>query len=120
MNKVFQTPATVEGISTLRDGGLSVRLHTQELNDKQTAEILSLNGKFGWFSLKETELTGKDLDGLEDVRKDLTGKSPSQRLRSVVFVAYKQKDDPSISFEQFYASKMEQFINFVKDNLDKK
>lgn len=119
MASIFQTPGTVEGISTLKDGGVSMRFHTQELNDAQTAELLRMNGKFGWIALKESELSGNDFEGLEDVRKDLSGKSPSQRLRSVIYVAYSQRGNNSITFEQFYAQKMEQFIDFVKENLDK-
>jgi hypothetical protein len=116
---IFQTPATVEGISTLKDGGLSVRLHTQELNDSETSELLKLNGKFGWFLIKETNIQEDDIGGLEDIRKDLGGKSPSQRLRSVLYVMYKEKGDTSLSFEQYYGQKMEQFINYIKGELPK-
>jgi hypothetical protein len=113
----IQIPATLEGISTLKDGGLSIRLHTQELNPEERVTAMNYAGKFGWFLFDEKEHEDTEL---EDIRKDTGGKSPSQRLRSVLYVLYTQSksDSATGSFDQFYAQKMEQLINGVKNKLD--
>lgn len=113
--KQFQVPAILEGITTLKDGGLSIRFHTNEVNDQEKLTALSFFQKFGWMLFSEQEFD----DGLEleNIRRDTGGKTPSQRLRSVLYIQYQQSGKTEITFEQYYAQKMEQFINHVKANL---
>lgn len=112
----FQIPAILDGISPLKDGGLSIRLHTNEVNDDEKLIAFSFYQKFGWLLFQEQEFD--DSLELDEVRRDTGGKSPSQRLRNVLHVAYGQSNNSSITFEQYYSQKMEQFINKVKENLN--
>lgn len=57
----------------------------------------------------------KDVDMLE-ARKELVHKSPSQRLRSVIFLLWKQADG-ELPFEVYYSTKMEQIIDHLKSKL---
>ena len=116
MSKTIQIPATLEGVATLKDGGVTVRLHTQELTANEKAVVFDYQGKFGHFLFKESEFTQDDIKELTDIRKDTGGKSPSQRLRSSLYVLYTQTDTAD-SFEQFYAHKMEGIIDQVKERL---
>lgn len=116
MQKV-QVPATLEGVSLLKDGGVSLRFHTGELQTKEKTDISSFYQQFGWLLFAPQEHSEDDLD-LEAIRKDTGGKSPSQRLRAVLYIAYQQNKETDITFEQFYAQKMELFINRVKVELD--
>lgn len=116
MSKTFQVPATLEGVSTLKDGGLSIRMHTQELTAQEKAVAFDYQGQFGWFLFKETEHKDDDVKELEAIRRDTGGKSPSQRLRASLYVLYTQTET-SDSFEQFYDRKMNQIIDQVKERL---
>lgn len=118
MQKTFQTPATLEGISSLKDGGVTIRFHTQELSAQEKAIAFNYQGQFGWILFKATEHNTDDIKELEAVRKDIGGKSPSQRLRSVLYVLYTQKGDESISFEQFYIKQIEKVIEAIKARLN--
>lgn len=111
----FTTPAIIEGISPLKDGGMSVRLHTNEMNDAEKSEVIKFYQKFGWmvFSEQESSLEVPD----ETIRRDTGGKTPSQRLRAVLHVFYQQSGRIDVTFEQFYALQMEKFINKVKSSL---
>lgn len=111
----IQIPAILDGASSLRDGGLSVRFHTQELSPEEKAKVMSWLQKFGWLLFDEQEFD--DSLELEQVRRDTGGKTPSQRLRNVIHVAYQQSGRIDITFEQFYQQKMEGFINVVKSRL---
>lgn len=115
--KAIQVPATIEGVSTLKDGGLSVRLHTQELATTEKTTVLEQQGKFGWFLFAEQEFDENELE-LEQIRKDTGGKTPSQRLRAVLYIAYQQSGQHDKTFEQYYLQQMERFINRVKGALD--
>lgn len=115
--RAIQVPATLEGVSTLKDGGVSVRLHTQELNAGEKSTMFDHQGKFGWFLFAEQEFDENELE-LEQIRKDTGGKTPSQRLRSVLYIAYQQSGQQDKTFEQYYSQQMERFISRVKGALD--
>lgn len=115
--KTFKTPASLEGVSTLKDGSLSLRFYTQELSAEQKTEILNTAQSFGWLVFSESENT--DIPE-EEVRRDIGGKTPSQRLRAVLFVLYQQSGQIDITFEQFYAQKMNALIKQLKTKLEDK
>lgn len=45
-------PAVLEGVSTLKDGGVSLRFHTQELTAEEKANMFSWADRFGWLLFK--------------------------------------------------------------------
>jgi len=111
---IIKVPAILEGISTLKDGGLSMRYHTNELNDKDSLIAMSFRGKFGWLLFSEQE----DLEAPTDlIRRDTGGKTPSQRLRAVLYIKYQQSGRIDITFEHFYAQEIEKFIDHIKSQL---
>ena len=57
----------------------------------------------------------KDVDVLK-VEKEVIHKSPSQRMRSVIFLLWKQ-DNEDLPFEVFYGQTMEKIIDHLKTKL---
>lgn len=114
--KIFQIPATLDGVSTLKDGGLSIRFHTQEASANDKLVAMQFAQKFGWVLFSEQEQA--ESVELAQIRKDTGGKTPSQRLRAVLYIEYQQSGMTDNTFEQYYARRMEQFISYVKQNLD--
>jgi len=58
----------------------------------------------------------KAIDGLSP---EMTGgKSPSKRLRDVLYVAYKQNPEGYKDSETYYMAKMEKFVDHVKSKLE--
>lgn len=115
--RTFQIPATLEGVAALKDGGMSVRFHTQEISADEKVLLMQYFQKFGWLLFSEQEQDEGTLT-LEEIRKDTGGKTPSQRLRATIYVAYQQSGQTDLTFEQFYARRMEQHINYEKQNLE--
>lgn len=113
--KVFQIPATLEGISTLKDGGCSIRFHTQEASPEDKVTLMGFQGSFGWLQFSDSEL--QEIPR-ETINRDLSTKTPSQRLRATLFVAYQQSGRLDITFEQYYNQKMEIFIDRIKSTLE--
>lgn len=106
----------MSGISTLKDGSLSIRFTTQEMNSQQKVVAMEYAQSFGWLLFQEQEFEDADLD-LAEIRRDIGGKTPSQRLRAVLYISYSQSGRIDLTFEQYYAQKMEAFIQRVKDTL---
>lgn len=113
--KKIQVPAILEGVTALKDGGLSIRFHTNELDEKDKLTVMQFFQKFGWLLFAEQE--HDDSLELEEIRKDIGGKTPSQRLRSVIYVEYQQSGQLDKTFDQYYMRRMEQLITYIKQNL---
>jgi len=114
MKRTFETPAILDGLSPLKDGSMSVRFHTQELTDAEKLTLLNFHQKFGYLLFAENQFDDKDIPK-EDASDDT--KKPSQRLRSVIFVFWKQQGSIG-DFDQFYNKKMEFIISEYKKRLE--
>jgi len=113
--KTFQAPAILTRVGTLSDGGLSLNFHTQELSNEEKALLMEYNQKYGWLLFKENIF--EEVEIPKDNAPSDEQKSPSQRLRAVVFLLSKQKGILPEKFEEYYRKIMEGFINNVKDKL---
>lgn len=61
-------------------------------------------------------LTTAEVDELDNVDIELSGKSQGQRLRNVLFILHQQSDDGQ-DFKTFYKEKTEKIIQQIKDRL---
>lgn len=112
-----QVAATVDGVSPLKDGGMSVRFHTQEMSDESKLLLLNSLGKFGWLLFKPEEKPFNPADVPKyDPQKWDELKSPSQRIRGALFVYWQQLGSQG-DFDTFYKRQMEVFINVIKSKL---
>lgn len=116
--QILTFPATLESFSPRKDGSAGIRYSTQELNEEDWIMVKSFYGKFGrlWFS--ESEIQPKDI--IQD-DPEFEGKSPSKRLRNVIFVVWRQRKDEGkteMPFEQFYSGQLEAIIDQYKSKLN--
>jgi len=116
---MFQIQAFIDGVKTLKNNSLKITIETQDtktLTSNEMAELFKLNDKHVWVAFKEQSVKVEDLD-IKESNEFKSDKSPSQRLRSVLYV-YWEKYKPTDDFDSFYRKKMEDFINLIKDKLD--
>lgn len=110
----FSVPATLEGISPLKEGGMSLRFHTQEVSKTEMVSLMNYYQSFGYLLFSPEQL------GEEDIPKETLSpdekKSPSKRLRASLFVLWKQQGGEG-DFEAFYRRQMEKAIESVKSKL---
>lgn len=102
--------------STRSDGSLALRFASPELEPaEKTAffELLNTNVK--------VLIQPSDAEPVElkEVKGQFDRKTASQRLRSVLFILWKQADGTG-DFEEFYRRRMEDIINTVKNKLEQK
>lgn len=111
---MFKLPAYFTGFGSKVDGSASLRFSTQEIDADSFVDLkLNLN-KFGWVIFSESEISEADIPK-EPLQED--GKSPSQRLRGVQFLVWKQKNIGG-DFDAWRKIEMEKIINKYKDLLD--
>lgn len=112
---MFQTSSQIESISTRVDGTIKIVVGTQELNPEQMTAVFQLKGKQGWMLFKENHIESSDVP--KEVAPEFSGKSPSQRLRSTLFVYWEKNTDKKIPFNQFYESWIEKKLIEIKEYL---
>jgi hypothetical protein len=109
MAKTFQVPAILNRISFTKDNGLSLGFVTNELSNDEKVLAASYHSKFGWLLFKESQFSDADIPE-DDAEEDRT---PSQRLRSVLFILWSQRGSKG-SFNDFYRNQMQAAVDRVK------
>lgn len=105
---------------SLKDRTLKLEFETQEPTPEQLSEIGAASQAFGYLAFKKDEFKTEQIHLLDELKADYEDKTktPSKRLRDVLFVAWKHRNEGCQDFEDFYKYHMEKFINHVKSKLD--
>lgn len=117
MKKAFRIdPCQITGVRTKADGSLGINISTPELPTKSKAEVMDLMGEL-------LEITFQGLDHkaiVEELRGEEKRKTPSGRMRAVLYVLYKQgyRKQGDEVFEAYYARAIERMIDALKQHID--
>lgn len=111
-------PTIVTAIRTRVDGSLSVTVETNELSPTKAGELFSFRGKttLMYLSPKET-ISQKEIDQVNALDAEVEGKTPSQRLRNVIYILFTQTPEGYTDFDSFYKYKMSVIIDHLKSKL---
>lgn len=105
--------AEIGTVSSRADGSVTFRVMTPELRPSEAGVVMSYHGKACSVFIKPHEQAPDELVQVETEREQ---KTPSQRLRSVLFLLHKERNERQ-PFNLWYAEKMEALITSVKDQL---
>lgn len=78
-------------------------------------ELDRLRSTVGWVTFSENPIQASDVP--REPAPESDGQTPSKRLRSVLYVAYKQKEREQ-DFEAWYRNQMEAIITKIKETLE--
>lgn len=109
-------PATISKLTTMSDNTLRIQLDCQEMEPEAMAELFSHSGTMGYFFYHPNFFSQVETKELPPLRLEKGEKTPSERLRAVLYVFWEQKKIPG-SFEDFYRHRMGLWIDQVKDKL---
>lgn len=113
-----QLPAQLTKVTSRSDRSYKLEFSTRELNGKDAAILLDDLMSEGWLLWSSTgELEDKDVPKEKADTGLLGGKSPSQRLRAVLYILWEQSGK-SGQFEDYYRRRIETIIETVKDKLE--
>lgn len=110
---------TLENISTRNDGTIKFTIGTQELDSSQAGNLFQLRNKYIKALLSDSNITDLEvkLVDAEQVSDNKKVKSPSQRLRAVMFRVHEQ-NRINQDFETWYKSEIERMIDGYKEVLN--
>lgn len=117
--KTFQLAAQLEGYRSLKDRTLKLTFETNELSPDDMANIAGALMTVGYLAYSPDPFTSDELKELDSLKVEFNDgeKSPSQRLRAVMFRMYEQNPERYDVFNDFYNAKMEKLINHFKSKL---
>ena len=115
--EILKVPATINKVTTMADGSLRLFVDTQEIHPSDKAELMSLHQQLGVFVFSLSNIAKEDLIQLPEVKSPGIGKTPSQRLRSVLYILWEQTQSKQ-DFETFYTTYMSKLIDQIKERLD--
>ena len=112
-------PALINPPRIRKDGSVSLSFDSRELNAEEIYSIMAMRHAEGWlcFAPSENEIE------IPEEQAQVDEKSPSERLRNVMYVWYKQEMEAGRFvglFETFRKEKMEKIIETVKSKLNER
>ena len=110
----------LENITSRKDNTWKLVFGTNELSPDQVTEIAKALNKYLFLGIKTDEFKTAEteiLDSLESGYDDHQ-KTQSQRIRAVLFKLYSQNNEGFTSFETYYYSKTEKFIEHLKSKIE--
>ena len=120
----------IDKVSTLADGSLRIYIGTPELSNETMVNVFSLIKRPGYVLISTNPLNQNQVDAVEQatVNAEFNEKTPSQRLRAVVFKLWEKTQPKQINgdsgnmeyveFDLFYKRKMNEIIKHLKTKLN--
>lgn len=118
--KTFQLPAGLESYRSLKDGTLKLSFETGELSPEQMANVHYSLNKVGYLAFAPDALASHEIEEIDKLKVEYsdTNKTPSQRLKAVLYLIWKKYPEGFASSEVHYLHHMEKLIDHFKSKLD--
>ena len=116
-------PAILDTFASLKDKTIKLTFYCNELTPQQLMKVAENAQQFGFLAFKNEKFKTNELDSIDklDTEYQSKGKSNSQRLRSVLYLTYEQKNNrfkDGMNFNEFYDFEMNKIIEHYKNKLD--
>lgn len=115
---MIKLPAYLINFRTKVDKTAGISIGTNEITDQEFLELKRLQGSFGWFIFRENEEQDIELP-TEDAEE--FDKSPSERLRGIMFALHKQRvklGKENRPFKVYYNENYERLCDLYKLKFD--
>lgn len=110
--------STVESITTRKDKTIKIVLGTQELSQGKAGEVFNLmNNLCAVYISSKEHIEGKEMEQVDKIEIESSGKTSSQRIRNVLFILWKQGNEGFKDFDSYYRNKTEMYIDHLKSKI---
>lgn len=101
-------------VSSMKDGSVKFTVYTAELRPSERGVVMEYHGKACAVTIMPHEGTPEETVSVSTERES---KTPGQRLRAVLYVAFQHQHKSGETFDQYYSRHIEDYINEVKSTL---
>lgn len=112
-------PAILESYRSLKDKTLKIVFETNEPTPEQFIGIANNLQQFGYLAFKNEPFKAKEIEMMESLESDFedTSKTPSKRLRAVLYKCFENEAEGYQDFQLYYNFKIENIIKHFKSKL---
>lgn len=107
----------VENVSTRKDKTVKITLGTQEISPGKAGELFGLLNQLAVTYISPKEISQKEIDQVDKLDPELSGKTQSQRIRNVLYKLYELSNEGFKDFNTYYQSKTELYIEHLKSKI---
>lgn len=113
-------PGYFESYRSLKDKTLKLVFETQEPTPDQIGSIQASLMKSGFMAFHSDPFTNDQIEELKNIQVEFDDpiKTPSKRLRAVLYINWKQDNEGYEQFHDYYIIHMEKIIDHFKSKLD--
>ena len=109
----------IEGLTTRKDKTIKLSIGTNELTPQEAADLFSLNSQFCYIAIKPEPFVKMEYDLIQELKTDYeNAKTPSQRLRAILYRNYEKDSEGFKDFQTYYYKKMDKICEHYKGKLD--
>ena len=115
-SRIIQVPVTLDSANRKKDRSVKFAFTTtREITTDEFLIVDTYHQSAGWLLFKENEFKEEEVP---DTDVNLDVKSPSLRLKNILYVYHIQNNGAPGTFRRFYESAIEKYIEDVKEQLD--
>lgn len=113
-------PAILDNFRSLKDRTLKLTFETSEPNPDQMRDIQLASMSAGYLAFNKDPFTSSQEKYLTELEVDYDDKSktPSKRLRGVLYRSWERDNKGYDNFQRYYDVEMERIITHFKNKLD--
>jgi isopentenyldiphosphate isomerase len=110
--------SVIEGIASRKDKTVRLTIGTQEMSPDKAAQLFGMTQQFCYMAIKKEDFNPSEVDTIESLKTDMENmKTPSQRLRAILYRNYEQSSEGYQDFATYYQAKMEKICDHFKSKL---
>ena len=105
------------GVKDMADRSCRLTFETRELENREFLSLRDVRNQQGWLVFSLNEVKEEDIPKQD---AEVGTKTPSMRLRSVLYILYIQEKKDGLTdlvFDVWYSSKMENIIQIIKNKI---
>jgi len=110
-------PGIVTGLNTLNDGTIKVTLALNEIQPDMAGTLFQLHNQHIKAYITTENIVQEAKEAIDEWEVEIESKSPSKRLRNVLYRLWEQDTQGYEDFELFYKNRMEKLIEAIKNKL---
>lgn len=108
---------TVNGYRTLKDGSLKLDLQFTSISPEDAGQLTEYVNQHVKIAISNENVLNQVIKELDAIPVEHEEKSPSRRMRAVLYRLWEQEPSGYEDFELFYRHRMEQMISWIKNKL---
>lgn len=110
-------PGQIFSIGTLRDGTVKVVIHLQEVSPESISSLYQMTNCLVKTYITTENIAQEAKDAVDQFEMETEGKSPSKRMRNVLYRLWEQDNQGYEDFELWYKWHMNRLIESLKSKL---